>query len=250
MESSPSHAPSPDAAVSKPAAGRRWLWRITSVVAAAGVAAVVLAALAAWEPRFYGERSLAGRDGSAAELAARRLVSDASALRAAVVRPGPWEAVLDEAGINAWFALDQPRNHPALLPAGVSAARVWLTAGRLHAGVRVGVGAVSAVAWAVVEVRLREPNQLGIVVEDAGLGRLPLPRGLILGDLARRFRRLGLVAAVRPLDGRSMLVVYIPSTHDAGGASHWLESLAIGEGFMAVTGRTLPPGERPDAPAR
>lgn len=250
MEPAPSHSPSPGAAVSKPAAGRRWRRRAGSVVAVGAVVVAALAALAVWEPRFYGERSLAGREGPAAELAARRLVSDASALRAAVVRPGPWEAVLDEAGINAWLALDQPRNHPALLPAGLSAARVRLAAGRLEAGVRVGVGPVSTVAWAAVEVRLREPNQLGIVVEDAGLGRLPLPRGLILGDLARRFRRLGLVAAVRPLDGRNVLVVYIPSTHDAGGASHWLESLAIGEGFVAVTGRTLPPGERPDAPAR
>lgn len=227
---------------------RLGLRAVASLMAVAAVVAV-LASLAAWEPRFYRERAVVGGDALAAEQAARRLVSDVSALRAAVVRPGSWEAVLDEQGINAWFALDQPRNHAALLPTGVSAARVRLAAGRAEVGVRVGMGPLRSVAWAELEIRLREPNQLGIVVADAGLGHLPLPRGWMLGDLARRLRRLGLVAAVRPLDGRPVLVVYIPSTHDAGGASHWLETLAIGDGFVAVTGRTRPPGDRSDMPS-
>lgn len=241
----PPHRPATSGGV----AGRRLGLFSAACLVAIGVVTAVLASLAAWEPRFYRERAVVGGDVAAAEQAARRVVSDVSALRAAVVRPGSWEAVLDERGINAWFALDQPRNHAAILPPGVSAARVRLAAGRLQVGVRLGVGPVASVAWVELEIRLREPNQLGIVVEDAGLGHLPLPRGWMLGDLARRLRRLGLVATVRPLDGRRVLVVYIPSTHDAGGASHWLETLGVGEGFVAVRGRTLPPGDRPGVPA-
>ncbi|MFM8733971.1 MAG: hypothetical protein ACKOC8_02065 [Pirellulales bacterium] len=225
-----------------------WRRRVAGLLLSIAVVVALLPLVAAWEPRFYRERSIVGMDPAAAEQAARRLVSDVSALRAAAERPGSWEAMLDEAGINAWFALDQPRNHPTLLPGGASGVRVRLAAGRVEAGVRLGFGPVSTIAWVAVEVRLRDVNQLGILVEDAGFGRLPLPRGLILGELARRFRRLGFVAAVRPLDGRSVLVVYIPSTHGAGGPSHWLESLAVGQGFLAVAGRTLPPDDRLDAP--
>jgi len=45
--------------------------------------------------------------------------------------------------------------------------------------------------------------------------------------------------STRQLDGRSVLVVYIPSTHESGGPSHWLEALSIGDGSLAVAGRTL-----------
>lgn len=241
--------PSPLPAVRSQTASRRLGLRSAACLAAVAAVAAGLVVLAGWEPLFYRERSVVQGDVSAAEQAARRLVSDASALRAAVVRPGSWEAVFDEQGFNAWLALDQPRNHPSLLPPGMSDVRVRFATGRANVGVRVGVGPMQSVAWAQVEIRLREPNQLGIVVVDAGLGHLPLPRGWILGDLARRLRRLGLVATVRPLDGRPVLVVYIPSTQDAGGASHWLETLAIGDGFVAVSGRTRPPGDRPDVPA-
>ena len=34
-------------------------------------------------------------------------------------------------------------------------------------------------------------------------------------------------------------MVYIPSTHESGGMSHWLESLSLAEGSVTVAGRTL-----------
>ena len=210
------------------------------VTAASAVTLAVLGLLAGVVlvpvPAFYRERALARM--SAPDQAARRLVSDVSALRAAVVREGRWEAALDERDINAWLATDLPRNHSALLPDGVSAPRVRLAPQRVEVGVRVGFGPCAAVASLAAEVRLREPNQLGVTLVDARLGGLPLPRGPVLAAVERGFRRLGLFATVRRLDGRSVLVVYIPSTHEEGGAAHWLESLAIGEGTIAVSGRT------------
>ncbi|MCE9632051.1 MAG: hypothetical protein K8S94_15220 [Planctomycetia bacterium] len=211
------------------------------VVMGCGVAVVVRHV-----PDFYRER-LNSADGPGQELFARRLVSDLSALQAAVIRAGDWEAAIDEGDINAWLATDLPRNHQQLLPDMASAPRVRLSPKRIEVGLRLGVGPLSSVAWVAAEIRLREPNQLAIVLDDVRLGGLPLPRGPVLAAMARRCRRLGVVTAVRPLDGRNVLVVYIPSTHDEGGASHWLESLAIGEGTIAVSGRTVRGGERPPA---
>ena len=47
-----------------------------------------------------------------------------------------------------------------------------------------------------------------------------------------------MVTDLRRLDGRLVLMVYIPSTHDAGATSYWLESLAIGAGELLIAGET------------
>ena len=93
------------------------------------------------------------------------------------------------------------------------------------------VALASSLVWSgPVHAELRDPNQLGITVVEARIGSLRLPYGLILGEIRQRFDRLGMVTSIRRLDGRSVLVVYIPSTHESGGMTHWLESLAITAG--------------------
>ncbi|MFM7207347.1 MAG: hypothetical protein ACKO4T_11850 [Planctomycetaceae bacterium] len=218
--------------------GRRWSLRRVALML--GVVLVGMAAVAVFAatrvPEFYRQRLAVEH----ADDGARRLVSDVSALHAAFIREGGWEAAFAEADVNAWLAADLPRNHAALLPGWVGEPRVWFTPRRLHAAARVGRGPAAAVAVMVAEILLREPNQLHIFVEDARLGGLPLPAGIVLGDLRRRLERMGFVTAIRRIDGRGVLVVYIPSTHESGGVSHWLESLAIGDGSIALAGHTRP----------
>jgi len=216
---------------------RRSVLRLALVLATLAAGALAMAGFAATRvPEFYRQRlAIEG-----AEDSARRLVSDVSALHASFVREGSWEAAFSEHDINAWLASDLPRNHGRLLPQAVANPRLRFTPRRVHAALRLGAGLASTVAVLVAEVQLREPNQLGIVVEDARLGSLPLPRGLVLGAIRRRFDQIGMVTAVRRLDGRTVLVVYIPSTHESGGMSHWLESLSIGEGTVAFAGHTRP----------
>ena len=203
---------------------------------AAGVA--LLAGVVAWPPAFYGPRLAADTPPAGGEPAARRLVTTISALHADFLRVGRWESLVDEAGVNAWLAVDLPRNHAAILPPAASAPRVEFLPGRVRAGVRVGRGLLSAIAWIDAEVALREPNQLGIRLADARLGSLPLPRGPILRTIAQRLERLGVVTEITRSDGRGLLVVYIPSTHQAGGVSHWLEAVRLAAGELAVAGET------------
>lgn len=230
-----------DVEPSQPAPRRRLrrlgLW----AAAAAACAAVTLGLLLRHEPAFY--RGLAAGGGAAAEQRARRLVTRLSALHADFVRPGPWEAVLAGDEINAWLATDLPRNHPRLLPAGLTEPRVAIGPRRLRAAARVGplLGGVASVE---AEVVLRGVNQLGIAVTDARLGALPLPRGPVIRELARRIDALGMATELRRLDGRTLLVVYIPSTHDAGATSHWLEALALEDGGVVVAGVTRAAGQR------
>jgi transposase InsO family protein len=91
----------------------------------------------------------------------------------------------------------------------------------------------------ITSMRTREGwLHLAIVLDQAHVGAIPLPRAPILRELSRRISRLGMVTDLRRLDGRLVLMVYIPSTHDAGATSYWLESLAIGDGELLIAGET------------
>lgn len=177
-------------------------------------------------------------DVSQAEAAARRVVTKAAACHAAISRPGAWEAAVTADELNAWLAIDLPRNHRKALPRGVSQPRLLFQPKHALIGTRVGYGPLTAVASLDFEIQLRDVNHLAIVLEQARLGAIPLPRPPILRELARRIAMLGMVTDLRMLDGRLVLMVYIPSTHDAGGTSYWLESLSIGEGELLLAGTT------------
>ena len=174
------------------------------------------------------------------ERAAARLVTKGAALHAALGRAGPWGAAVSDTELNAWLATDLPRNHPQLLPRSLSAPRVWFRKHHVELTVRAGSGLLSAVVWCDLEVTLRGVNQLGIVIEKAAIGALPLPAAPVLAELGRRLAALGCVTELRPRDGRMVLVVYIPAT--LGGGPHWrLESLRIDAGEAVLAGTTNVP---------
>jgi hypothetical protein len=211
---------------------------------------VVAAVLLRYEPAFY-RPLLVSRVGPAeVETLVRRAVTKASAAHAALSRAGPWDMALSAEEVNAWLAVDLPRNHPQLLPRRVTQPRLAFEPGRVRVAARVGYGPLSAVVSGQLAVVLHAPNQLTMTVEEARLGAVPLPTAVLLRELGRRLARLGLVTEIRPRDGGLKLEVYMPSTHDAGATSTWLESLAVGAGELLVAGQTRSAAEtRPAAPA-
>lgn len=211
------------------------------VLAATGIAVAVLGglvvAVTGSTPAFYRDR-LDVSAAADAEQAARRLITKASGLKAALQRIGPWEAAITEHELNAWLAVDLPRNHAMLLPAAMTAPRVELADHLVRLGVRVGVGPLSAVVSCGLEIRLREANQVECTVADARLGPLPLPRGPLLHMLAARLQPLGLMAEVRRGDGRSVLVVTLPAGTGPGSRRCTIDALAIAPGEVLMAGET------------
>jgi hypothetical protein len=217
--------------------------RKIALMGAGGLALLlaVVAGLLAWEPAAYRAVAAAG-DGEQAEVLARRAVSKTSAWHAALSRPGPWDVALSADEINAWLATDLPRNHARALPRGVARPRVVFRPRHAGVGCRLGLGPLSSAVWLDFEIVLRDPNHLAIVLEEARLGAIPLPAEPIVRELGHRIGRLGMVTDVRRLDGRAVLMVFIPSTHDAGATSYWLESLALEDGELLLAGETRAAG--------
>ena len=214
------------------------------VLVAAAVAGLItavlgglLVAVTTTTPPFYRDRLDAGAT-AGAEQAARRLITKVVGLQAAAKRAGPWEAAITENELNAWLALDLPRNHAGLLPTGVTAPRIELADHLVRLGMRVGVGPLSAVVSCGLEIRLREANQVECTVADARVGAVPVPRGPLLHALAARLEPLGLMAEIRRGDGRSVLVVTLPAGIGPAARRCTIEALAVAPGEVLMAGET------------
>jgi hypothetical protein len=231
---------------SKPPRPGRLRRPVLIAVAAAGLVTAMLVALVvavtAITPAFYRER-LDVAAGAGAEQAARRLITKVVGLQAAAKRTGPWEAAITEQELNAWLALDLPRNHAGVLPAGVTAPRIELADRLLRLGMRVGAGPLTAVVSCGLEVRLREANQVECTVADARVGAVPVPRGPLLHALAARLTPLGLMAEIRRGDGRSVLVVTLPAAAGPAARRCTIEALAVAPGELLMAGETLMAGQ-------
>jgi len=228
---------------------RRWgRWRRAAV--AIGVVAGLtggLAAAAKCDPRFHRDRT---RPPTAAEeRLARNLITKVAGLRPATDASAAWAVGLTERELNAWLAVDLPRNHARLLPAGVSEPRVQLLPGRVRGAARFGSGWASAVGWAEVEVRRRDDRSLVARVAAAGLGLLPLPHGMVLGMLDRELGRGGWATERVRLDGGTVLVVYMAGTGNGGATpASPPDSFLLENGELLLSGgprdATAPRGER------
>ena len=205
-------------------------------------ALVVLVILIRHEPGFYRQARVAGAgrdrraEADAAESLSRRAMTKASAWYAALGREGPWEMVLTAAEVNAWLAVDLPRNHAMLLPRGVSDPRIALGQRHFRGGARVGLGPLTAVAWVDLEIVLKDVNRLVIAVDEVRLGAIPLPRAAVLRDLAGRLAALGAATELLRLDGRPVLMVYIPSDQGGRFPGCRLEALAVDADEILLSG--------------
>jgi hypothetical protein len=175
---------------------------------------------------------------AAAEREAARLLTKSVSLHAAAGRKGAWDAIFTDSEVNGWLATDLPRNHPRLIPAGMSAPRVRFTRDRLAGGARLHWGPLSAFGWVDFEVRLRGGNQLSLAPRDARLGLVPLPRGLVLTRVARAIAATGAVTEIRRLDGEPVLFVSLPSMGGSSAARLRLESLHLDAGEIILAGLT------------
>lgn len=231
-----------------PGAGRpwrRWLWLAGGLV---GAALAASAGALFHEPAVL--RSSAGgaapgspTDDADGQRLSGRLITTASALRSAALRPGPWDARVTDAEVNAWLRHDLPRNHPRLLPSGWSAPRVAFAGDRLWLGVRRWFGPVPALVWVRAEVRPRDGGALELAVDGAGLGGLPLPGDALLARIGDALRAAGYAATVGRLDGANRLLVRLADGRSSAGGIR-LEGVRFRDGEALVTGTTLPAAPR------
>lgn len=199
--------------------------------------------LASRAPDFY-RRPLPWNPAEAAQLS-DRFLQKSTLLAGDMRRPGAWHQVFTESEINAWLAVDFPKNYPHALPPGLSEPRVKIETDSLRVAAKARKGLLSGVVTAEVAVHLTEENTVVVVIRKLGLGLLPMPLRPAIERLKELATEAGWEIREMQKDGAPTFVITLPPHRDQKGHIVKLQILRLVDGRVELGG-TVSKAGRPD----
>ncbi|MBX7073232.1 MAG: hypothetical protein K1X71_08795 [Pirellulales bacterium] len=212
-------------------------WIVVAALAAVTGIAIMSYGAYRFEPAFYAD-ALAAQS-TDQSVANNELLEHASALTADAQHDRSWKALFSARQINGWLAIDVPKNHPDLLPIGITAPRVAIDRGRLSLAFRYGHGRLSAVCSVDLAVSMAAPDLLAIRVDNFRAGLIPIPMGRILDAISQQARRAGVAIEWKQSDGNPVALVRM-SPFENRDQRFFVRSIEMHDGEMYVTGQTEP----------
>lgn len=212
---------------------RRIVWLLGLALGSVALASAALLLALRHEPTSYAEACAV--DPREAGERCDEVLQQAALMASSETMHRPWTLQLSERQVNAWLAIDVPKNHPYLLSEELSEPRVTFDEGGLiRVAARYHGWGLTTVLELVLEFELLEPNLLAVRFVRARAGALPLPLAEALDVLSQVARSLDLRVTWRESDGAPVALLGLPGPAP-GGTALALESLSVdGEGFMAA----------------
>lgn len=220
--------------------------RLLFVVATASalLAALFLLLFAAWRhvPGFY--QNAVRLDPAGLSAGSNELLQRAAALSSDARRQGDWEALFTAAQINGWLAVDMPRNHPDLLPAGFRDPRVSIANGQVCLACRWGDSPLAAIFSVKLGVQMIQPHVLAIRVDQVRAGLLPVPQRPIIETISDQARRLGTPIHWRRVGDDPVAIIRLPPFQQHS-TLFVIQNIEFRDQHLFVAGQTESAGATP-----
>lgn len=194
----------------------------------------ILLILASRAPDFYLEKVQI--DPVQASRMSDQLLQKTTALAGQVQHPGRWYQVFTEDEINAWLAVDLPKNHHDLLPPELSDPRIKLDPDTVRIAVKARQGLLSGILSIDLHVQSPEDNTVVVVFRRVSLGALPLPVRPLIERLKNFAATAGWEIREMQKDGAPTFVIRIPPMPDEKGQIRELTWLHIVDGRVELSG--------------
>lgn len=214
---------------------RRWIW----VVAALGLAAggpMLGWAFLQHRPGFY--RRAATLPPERRRKEAREFLNQSLQLRNDIINESTWEAAFSDEEVNSWLAEDLATHFADQIPPGVRDPRVEFEPDRVKLAFLLDSAPFHSVVWAVLQVRVPEPNVVALTVEKIRAGALPVPPEQVIEPLMAHARRYGVQAEWQREEGLPVVVIrYEPSI---GRRDVRLDQIQFLNGLVRLSGFSEP----------
>jgi hypothetical protein len=174
------------------------------------------------------------------QVAADRMVKQATTLASNVQRVGRWQVTFTAEQVNAWLAVELPKEPAYALPPSLSDPRVEITPAGMTIACRYQEGDRRVVLSLATDVYLVEKNVVALRIRRARAGMLPLPLNRVLRELARSFNHLEWRVEWRQADGDPVAQITIPSTIRHRDRQLEVDAVRLGEGELTLGGATRP----------
>ncbi len=170
--------------------------------------------------------------------ASDEMVRKTTALTSAVKKKGQWHARFSAEQINGWLAVKMKKDHPDLLPRGVSDPRVVIEPEKITLYCRFRRGNITSVLSLAVDVFLVETDVVALRIRRARAGLLPLPLQEILDRITRLAQRRRVRLQWKQAEGDPVAEMRLSLRDEQTGNVVRLESIEVGEGEVVVSGTT------------
>jgi hypothetical protein len=151
---------------------------------------------------------------------------------------GRWQQVFKAATINGWLAVDLPRNHPTLLPAGMHDPRVQISPQGITLACQVDRGGLHGVVSLQVSAFVESNNVVGLQVKKARLGAIPWSFRTVLDTITTAAQRSNVDIRWRQSDSDPVALLNVASVQGDRKQVIHIDTIRLEEGALVVAGTT------------
>jgi hypothetical protein len=169
---------------------------------------------------------------------ADRMLRQALNLHNDLQRRCQWQESIEAKTINAWLAVELPRNHSDLLPGGMRDPRVRIGPEGITLACRVDRGWIHGVVSLQVSAFVESADVIGLRVHKIRLGAVPWSLKPVLDGISDAARQSGARIQWRQIEGDPVaLLTLTPANGDRNQIVH-IDSIRLEEGQLRVAGTT------------
>ncbi len=166
------------------------------------------------------------------------LLQQATALQNDLYRAGPWRQVFKAKTINAWLAVDLPRNQSALLPAGMHDPRVYIGPQGITMACQADRGGLHGVVSLQISAFVEADDVVGLRVHKARLGAIPWSMRGVLDAITDAAQKSNVDIRWRQADGDPVALIKITSSQNRRKQIIHIDTIRLEEGELVVAGTT------------
>lgn len=153
-------------------------------------------------------------------------------------QPQLWHTEFTDAQINGWLAIALLTKYAEQVPASLSDPRVAFEQDHVTLGLRYREGKINTVITLVATPRIVDANMLGIRLDSAHAGSLPISTATIAKKIAASAEKMELPLAWTEEAGSPVALFPLAAAISSVGQRRQLETLQIEDGKLRFAGQT------------
>ncbi len=153
-------------------------------------------------------------------------------------RIGRWRQVFKAETINAWLAVDLPRNFPTLLSPGMHEPRVHVGPEGIKMACKVDRGAFHCVISLEISAFVASDDVVGLRIHDARLGAIPWSLRSVLDVITDAAKKSNADIRWRQANSDPVALIRFTSAQGNGKRVIHIDTIRLEEGSMEVAGTT------------
>ena len=149
-----------------------------------------------------------------------------------------WQETFEAKTVNAWLAVDLPRNFPDSLPPGISDPRVRIAPEGITLACRLDRFGLHGVISLKVSARVEAADVISLRIHKARLGSIPWSLDQVLKAVTNVLRQSNVRIQWRQIDGDPVALITLASASSGRGSVVHIDTIKLSEGELVVAGTT------------